>query len=156
MKGIARLSFHDGGLFLPVRTPYDHEVLFEYADRYAKRYGRVRLEIDRHECTVRRRSVAFTVTSVVVVVAVLSSVVPYAVEQVVLRRVTPATFAVLLALLQTVLLRSLPFPGADRFVRIAIPFDGMLVSVWVTYLVTPTGFTYSALTVVELPPSLRI
>ncbi len=36
---------------------------------------------------------------VVVVVAVLSSVVPYAVEQVVLRRVTPATFAILLALL---------------------------------------------------------
>lgn len=35
----------------------------------------------------------------VVGVAVLSSVVPYAVEQVVLRRVTPATFAVLLALL---------------------------------------------------------
>lgn len=35
----------------------------------------------------------------VVGVAVLSSVIPYAVEQVVLRRVTPATFAVLLALL---------------------------------------------------------
>ncbi|ADG76061.1 protein of unknown function DUF6 transmembrane [Cellulomonas flavigena DSM 20109] len=37
--------------------------------------------------------------AVVVVVAVCSSVVPYAVEQVVLRRVTAATFAVLLALL---------------------------------------------------------
>jgi inner membrane transporter RhtA len=32
-------------------------------------------------------------------IAVLSSVVPYAIEQVVLRRVTPATFAVLLAML---------------------------------------------------------
>ena len=53
MKGIARLSFHDGGLFLPVKTPYDHEVLFEYADRYAKRHGRVRLELDRHECVAR-------------------------------------------------------------------------------------------------------
>jgi hypothetical protein len=55
MKGIARLSFEDGGLFLPVKTPYEREVLFEYADQYAKRYGRVRLEIDRRECIVRLR-----------------------------------------------------------------------------------------------------
>jgi hypothetical protein len=53
MKGIARLSFQDGGLFLPVKTPYEREVLFEYADQYAKRHGRVRLEIDRRECVVR-------------------------------------------------------------------------------------------------------
>ena len=55
MKGIARLSFDNGGLFLPVKTPYEREVLFEYADQYAKRHGRVRLEIDRRECIVRLR-----------------------------------------------------------------------------------------------------
>jgi hypothetical protein len=55
MKGIARLSFHDGGLVLPVKTPYERETLFEYADQYAKRHGRVRLEIDRRECIVRAR-----------------------------------------------------------------------------------------------------
>jgi hypothetical protein len=55
MKGIARLSFHDGGFVLPVNTPYEREVVFEYADQCAKRHGRVRLEIDRRECTVRVR-----------------------------------------------------------------------------------------------------
>lgn len=55
MKSIARLSFQDGGLFLPAKTPYDREVLFEYADQYARRYGRVRLELDHHECIVRLR-----------------------------------------------------------------------------------------------------
>lgn len=42
---------------------------------------------------------SWTLAAAVVGVAVLSSVIPYAMEQVVLRRVTPATFAVLLALL---------------------------------------------------------
>jgi hypothetical protein len=55
MKGIARRSFHDGGLVLPVKTPYEREVLFEYADQYARRHGCVRLEIDRRECIVRVR-----------------------------------------------------------------------------------------------------
>ncbi len=55
MKGIARLSFHDGGLFLPVKTPYEREILFEYADEYARRHGCVRLEVDRSECIVRLR-----------------------------------------------------------------------------------------------------
>jgi hypothetical protein len=54
-KGIARLSFQDGGLFLPVKTAYDREVLFEYADQYAKRHGRVRIEIDRRECIAQLR-----------------------------------------------------------------------------------------------------
>jgi len=54
----------------------------------------------------------------VVGVAVLSSVVPYALEQVVLRRVRPATFAILLALLPAtaavvgaVVLRQVPHPA---------------------------------------------
>lgn len=56
--------------------------------------------------------------ALVVGVAVLSSVVPYALEQVILRRVRPATFAVLLALLPAtaavvgaVVLRQLPHPA---------------------------------------------
>ena len=56
MRNIARLSFHNGGFFLPVKTPYEREVLFEYADQYAKRHGSVRLEIDRNECIVRLRA----------------------------------------------------------------------------------------------------
>ncbi len=55
MKGIARLSFRDGGLLLPAKTPYEREVLFEYADQYAKRHGRIRLEVNRHECIVCAR-----------------------------------------------------------------------------------------------------
>ena len=58
---------------------------------------------------------SWTLAAAVVGVAVLSSVIPYAVEQVVLRRVPPATFAVLLALLPAtaaligaVVLRQLP------------------------------------------------
>lgn len=50
MKDSARLSFRDGGMVLPVNTPYDREVLFEYADQYARRHGRVRIEIGRREC----------------------------------------------------------------------------------------------------------
>lgn len=56
--------------------------------------------------------------ALVVGVSVLSSVVPYALEQVILRRVRPATFAVLLALLPAtaavvgaVVLRQLPHPA---------------------------------------------
>ena len=60
---------------------------------------------------------SWTLAAAVVGVAVLSSVVPYALEQVVLRRVPPATFAVLLALLPAtaavvgaVVLRQWPHP----------------------------------------------
>ena len=60
-------------------------------------------------------SLVVTIALLVVVIAVCSSVVPYALEQVVLRRVSAATFAVLLALLPAtaavvgaVVLRQLP------------------------------------------------
>lgn len=54
MKGVARISFHGGALFLPVKTPYDREVLFEHLDLYAKRHGAVRVELNRREWTVTR------------------------------------------------------------------------------------------------------
>lgn len=54
MKGVARISFHGGALFLPVKTPYDREVLFEHLDLYAKRHGSVRVELNRREWMVTR------------------------------------------------------------------------------------------------------
>ena len=55
MKGVARISFHGGALFVPAKTPYEREVLFEHLDLYAKRHGIVRVELNRHEWTVCRR-----------------------------------------------------------------------------------------------------
>ena len=52
MKGVARISFQGGALFVPVKTPYDREVLFEHLDLYAKRHGMVRVELNRREWTV--------------------------------------------------------------------------------------------------------
>jgi hypothetical protein len=56
MKGVARISFHGGALFVPVKTPYDREVLFEHLDLYAKRHGTVRVELNRREWLVSSRS----------------------------------------------------------------------------------------------------
>lgn len=53
MKGVARISFHGGALFMPLRTPYDREVLFEHVDLYARRHGSVRVEFGRRELTVQ-------------------------------------------------------------------------------------------------------
>ena len=52
MKGVARISFHGGALLVPARTRYDHEVIFEHVESYARRHGTVRLELDRREFTV--------------------------------------------------------------------------------------------------------
>jgi len=52
MKSIAQVSFPGGGLFLPAKTPYERQVLFEYVDQYTKRHGRVRFSLNRRECTV--------------------------------------------------------------------------------------------------------
>ena len=54
MKGVARISFLGGALFVPVKTPYERELLFEHLDLYAKLHGQVRLEFNRSEWTVRR------------------------------------------------------------------------------------------------------
>jgi len=57
MKGVARISFQGGALFVPAKTPYDREVLFEHLDLYAKRHGTVRVELNRREWTVTKSSV---------------------------------------------------------------------------------------------------
>ena len=49
----ARLVVPDGGVVLPVTTPYEREVLFEYADQFAKLHGRVRIEMGRTRCVAR-------------------------------------------------------------------------------------------------------
>ncbi|HUI26824.1 MAG TPA: hypothetical protein VL403_12140 [Candidatus Kryptonia bacterium] len=52
MKGVARISFHGGALLVPARTRYDHQLIFEHVESYARRHGTVRLELDRKEFTV--------------------------------------------------------------------------------------------------------
>jgi hypothetical protein len=54
VKGVARISFQGGALFVPAKTPYEREVLFEHLDLYAKRHGTIRVELDRREWTVRQ------------------------------------------------------------------------------------------------------
>jgi len=54
VKGVARISFQGGALFVPVKTPYDREVLFEHVDLYAKRHGTVRVELNRREWRVSK------------------------------------------------------------------------------------------------------
>lgn len=54
MKGVARINFPGGALFVPAKTPYDRELLFESLDLYARRHGTVRVEMDRRRSmTVR-------------------------------------------------------------------------------------------------------
>ena len=54
MKGVARISFQGGALFVPVKTPYDRELLFEHLDLYARRHGTIRVDLNRRELTVRK------------------------------------------------------------------------------------------------------
>lgn len=54
MKGVARISFQGGALFVPAKTPYDRELLFEHLDLYARRHGTIRVELNRREWTVRK------------------------------------------------------------------------------------------------------
>jgi hypothetical protein len=46
MKSVAQISFRGGGLVVPARDRYDREVAFEHAEVYARRHGRVRLELN--------------------------------------------------------------------------------------------------------------
>lgn len=52
MKGVARISFPNGVLLLPAKTPYEREMVFEHADQFARRHGHVEVEIGRSELTV--------------------------------------------------------------------------------------------------------
>lgn len=48
MRGVAQISFSGGGMFLPSRTPYERELVFEHAESYARRYGKARLQLSRN------------------------------------------------------------------------------------------------------------
>jgi len=56
MRGVARISFQGGGLFLPAKTPYERELLFEHVNEYTKRHGQVRLDFSRKEWLVRLKA----------------------------------------------------------------------------------------------------
>jgi len=55
MHGIARIRFGDGALVMPACSRYDRELVFEEAEFYARRHGKVRLELDRREILVSRQ-----------------------------------------------------------------------------------------------------
>ena len=46
MKTVAQISFRGGGLVVPARDQYDRELAFEHAEAYARRHGRVRLQLN--------------------------------------------------------------------------------------------------------------
>ena len=53
MKGIAYVSFHQGGgLIAPAHTPYERELLFEHVEASAKQHGGVRLDWRHQHWTV--------------------------------------------------------------------------------------------------------
>jgi hypothetical protein len=52
MKGVARISFPNGVLLLPAKTPYERETVFEHADQFARRYGHAELQLGRSELLV--------------------------------------------------------------------------------------------------------
>jgi hypothetical protein len=48
MRRVAQLSFPGGQALLPIRTPYDHEQLFDHLAHRVRRDGSVSLEFDSH------------------------------------------------------------------------------------------------------------
>lgn len=56
MKGVARISHPNGGMILPAKSPYDLELVIEHVDLYAKRHGRVHLELNRRDWLVTMRN----------------------------------------------------------------------------------------------------
>ncbi len=52
MSAIAQITSRQGGLILPLRTPYDRQFVFEHVADYAKRYGCVQLSFRGREWTV--------------------------------------------------------------------------------------------------------
>jgi len=49
---VARISFGHGALLMPARTAYDQELIFQEAESYARRHGRVKLELRRKELLI--------------------------------------------------------------------------------------------------------
>jgi len=52
MRNVAHLSFRGGGFIIPVRTPYDRQLLFEHLAQYAKRHGRIFVELNGERWTI--------------------------------------------------------------------------------------------------------
>ncbi len=61
---VAHISFDGGGLILPVKTPYERELLVEHVEASTKRHGRVRLEVGRDQWVISRQSGAREVCAV--------------------------------------------------------------------------------------------
>jgi hypothetical protein len=49
MRGLARIFSAGGTLLVPAETPYDRELLFESVEDSTRRYGTVRLELNRRD-----------------------------------------------------------------------------------------------------------
>ena len=52
MDNIACIQFDGGALVMPACAGYDRELVFDEAEFYARRHGRVRLQLDRHEMLI--------------------------------------------------------------------------------------------------------
>jgi hypothetical protein len=52
MRDVAHIRFDGGGLIVPAQTGYDRELLMEHIEVSTKRYGSVRLEVDRRHYTI--------------------------------------------------------------------------------------------------------
>ena len=52
MHGVARLTFRGGERLMPARNGYDRELVFEEAERSARRHGHVQLEFSSFVATV--------------------------------------------------------------------------------------------------------
>ncbi len=54
MNDTAHITFKGGGLILPVRTPYERELLVEYVEASVKRHGCLLLEVNRRHWTISK------------------------------------------------------------------------------------------------------
>jgi hypothetical protein len=54
MYGVAEISYRNAAVILPAQTPYDLEVVLEYADWSARRGDEVRLRSGGHEWQVTK------------------------------------------------------------------------------------------------------
>jgi ribosomal protein S14 len=52
MNDVASIRIGGGTLVMPARTLYERELLFEQAEFYGRRDGRVRLELDRRQTLI--------------------------------------------------------------------------------------------------------
>ena len=55
-SGVAHLSFTGGGMFLPVRTPYDRQTLIEHVANRVRSKSRVQVLIDRRRWLIDQRA----------------------------------------------------------------------------------------------------